>query len=772
MSEIMKSFFDSKLATGEQISILKKDKKKTSVSETISVGEIEEREKKGWRIQERKGWKNKVIAIKDKSHNDLFEDVVWCLFADMGFKYLNADRRFILPYGENLNNSSTQKQIDVFAADDESVFLVECKSASSPNKRSNFKTAIEAIKGNRGQLINNIKEQYPQFQEHNFKYIFATSNYILSPNDLERMRELGIYHISHDILKYYQEQVSHIGIASRYQFLANVFKGKSVKMDTTVPAISGTMGGKKYYSFAIEPSRLLKISRVLHKNIKPDTEDRTYQRIIKKDRLNEIRRFIDNGGYFPNSLLVNITSKNGLKFSPVEKEFQRGESKTRLGLLQLPKEYGCAYIIDGQHRLYGYIGTKYADSNTIPVILFEGLDGTEQVRLFMEINEKQKSVPKNLRHVLNADLLWDDKDANKRLDSLKLRIAQLLGDREKSPLHDCVNQGEESTADGRYVTIDMIKAALDKSCFFSRYKNNKIEEFGVLDRGCNEDTLEYVLSFLLSGLSYMYEQCPSQWQIEERGFFATNAGVGAFLRIMSDVARSIKLRGVELLNCRPEEYRNELTCYLKPLADYFANMTPEEREKLETRYGSKYGQGGPLKYWRSLQRVIKDARDDFSAIGLEEYETSKMLKYNEETSQILSVLLEGMQNLCSEVLNDNFGTGEDWLMQEGMPEQIYASCVSRAVKYKKETGQSCDIARFLTFDDIRSTVSYKDNWGKLFQTVFTLSEPQYAKGTKSQKLAWLSRLKSLENLIAKRTSVSQEDYDFVVRLRDSWLPNL
>lgn len=772
MPNIEGNFFSSKLATGTTIADLKKIKKSTHVTEFIDVNERSEREEKGWTIEERKGWKKKLVAKREKPHNDYFEDSVWCLFADMGFLYLNADRRLKIPYGRDMENSSTRKQIDVFAADSESVFLVECKSAAEENKRGNFKTDIEAIIGYRGQMIENIKSEFPMFADHNFKLIFATSNYVVGQNDVERMQKHGIYHFTADALKYYRELVNHIGIAARYQFLANVFKGKSVKMDTSVPAIRGTMGGKTYYAFAIEPSKLLRISRVLHKSIKPDVEDRTYQRIIKKGRLSEIRQFINEGGYFPNTLLINISSNTELKFEPVGKNAQKMNSPTRLGILKLPSEYGCAYIIDGQHRLYGYIGTKYAETNTIPVILFEGLDGTEQVKLFMEINEKQKSVPKNLQHVLNADLLWDDKDANKRVKALKLHIAQQLGDKTYSPLYNRVNQCEESTSDGKYITIDTILGALDSSCFFNKYKKNKPSEYGYMDKGDNKDTLSLVLPFLMAGLTYMYEKCPRQWVMEEDGFFASNRGVGAFLRIMSDVARTLKSRGFELLNCKVDDYTEEVYKYLHPLAVYFVNMTPDEREKLETRYGSKYGQGGPVKYWRSLQRVIKNERADFVAMGLEEFEASKMLKYNDETARMLSEVLDRMRKVCSKVLISNCGVGDAWVMKFGMPLNIYNSCQNKSTKYKAETGQEKGLEEFLSYEDIKSIASYKDNWGKYYQSIFTLLEPQYAKGTKTQKLAWLDRLNDIEKQIAKKISVSQEDYEFVVRLRNNWLPTL
>ena len=53
-------------------------------------------------------------------------------------------------------------------------------------------------------------------------------------------------------------------------------------MEDKVPAIQGEMGGHKYYSFSIEPERLLKIGYVLHRNEANKNMMPTYQRLIKK----------------------------------------------------------------------------------------------------------------------------------------------------------------------------------------------------------------------------------------------------------------------------------------------------------------------------------------------------------------------------------------------------------------------------------------------------------------------------------------------------------
>ena len=140
----------------------------------------------------------------------------------------------------------------------------------------------------------------------------------------------------------------------------------------------------------------------------------TYQRLIKKSRLTAVRKFInEEHGYFPNSIIISIDSKKPLQFDRSEKQVPNAVAD--LGILHLPQQYRSAFIIDGQHRLYGYSDSPYAMTNSIPVVAFENLDQTEQVRLFMDINENQKSVSKKLRNVLNADMLWDSpKEAERR----------------------------------------------------------------------------------------------------------------------------------------------------------------------------------------------------------------------------------------------------------------------------------------------------------------------------------------------------------------------
>ncbi len=236
---------------------------------------------------------------KDKPVGDSFEDEVWTIFYKMGFKFMNMDRDFRLQYSEGLT-----KQIDVVAIDEDVCLLIECKETASEDRSYNWKTDLEAICGFREKLFAEIRSKFPN---RRCKYIFATKNYVIGDQDLKRMQEFQIANFDYDTVQYYGQLVNHLGEAAKYQLLGNIFAKQTIsQMDDRVAAIEGKMGGLTYYSFVIEPARLLKIAYILHRNKANHRMMPTYQRIIKKERLRSIREFVNHGGYFPNSLIVSI----------------------------------------------------------------------------------------------------------------------------------------------------------------------------------------------------------------------------------------------------------------------------------------------------------------------------------------------------------------------------------------------------------------------------------------------------------------------------------
>ena len=205
---------------------------------------LQELEEEGWEYVKDYADPKFVKVRKEKPYDEQFEDKVWLLFYQMGFTHLNKDRNFKMAY--DFQNPNFTQQIDVFAADEETILIVECKSAESL-KDGVFKKEIEALYG---QMDGLRKTALKQFPGRKVKFIWAAHNYIMSPKDIQRMQEWDIIFFMDSTIQYYCELVRHLGTCARYQLLGNLLANTEIKnMQNKIPAIKGTMGGYDYYEF-------------------------------------------------------------------------------------------------------------------------------------------------------------------------------------------------------------------------------------------------------------------------------------------------------------------------------------------------------------------------------------------------------------------------------------------------------------------------------------------------------------------------------------------
>ena len=93
----------------------------------------------GWSVS--KKLKRLVRLQRSKSIDRQFEDKVWCLFYRMGYVELNKSANFTIRY-RAADGSYREKQVDVFAKDDETVIVGECKACDDFKPR-------EACRGGR-----------------------------------------------------------------------------------------------------------------------------------------------------------------------------------------------------------------------------------------------------------------------------------------------------------------------------------------------------------------------------------------------------------------------------------------------------------------------------------------------------------------------------------------------------------------------------------------------------------------------------------------------
>lgn len=750
------------IVSGKELITAKNKRKNLYIEARERKVALEELEEEGWEYVKDYADSKFVKVRKEKPFYERFEDQIWLLFFQMGFKHLNRDANFKMNY--DFNNPDFTQQIDVFAADDETILIVECKSSEDLNEVQ-FKKDIEKLHGQMEGLRKCALKQYPG---RKVKFIWATHNCIMSAKDIKRLQEWDIIFFSDSTIQYYSELVKHLGTCSRYQLLGNLLANTEIKkMQNKVLAIKGKMGGHEYYEFSIEPEKLLKIGYVLHRNEANKNMMPTYQRIIKRKRLKEVQSFINDGGYFPNSIIISIDS-GGRKLQFDESPTKLDDSISKIGVLHLPKRYHSAYIIDGQHRLYGYSDSEYANTNSIPIVAFVDLDRSEQLKLFMDINENQKSVSKTLRITLNSDMLWDSPNQNERRYAIRSKIAQMCGEEQSSPLLGRVVIGEDEKNNIKCITIQAIQLALQKCSFFSTFaKNNTIATNGSFDVGDNQATIDRFYPFLEGCFKTVKNECETEWSLGEQGILTINRGIQGIIRIINDVVNLLIAQNKLFpLTQDIDDIINEVEYYMSPLLNHINKLTEEQRIELKSFYGG----GAENKYLHYFQKVIHDSLTDFNPEGLEEYIENTTKEYNATSKEYIYAIEEKLKDVIAESLQEYYG--DKWLIK-GLPKTTYKEAEKAASDKNYEllsNDEESDIEPWdcISLSDCKDIVVYSRNWSEIFESIITRPEDLIL-STKEQKTEWINTISKEQNKLSKSTySVPKSSFELISNIY-AWL---
>lgn len=747
-----------KLVTDEALNEVVKFRKPTAIQEKVMEGDISVKEADGWTVV--KSYVNRsALMEKPKPIGVAFEDEVWMIFQRMGFKVMNSDRKFKLEYSSGLT-----KQIDVVAIDDEVCLLIECKATAQEGNNHQWKTDLEAINGFREKLFAEIRTQYPN---RKCKYIFATKNYVIGDQDTKRMADFQIANFDYETVQYYAQLVDHLGQAAKYQLLGNIFAKQTISsLDEKVPAIEGKMGGLTYYSFVIEPDRLLKIAYILHRNKANHRMMPTYQRLIKKDRLKAIREYVNQGGYFPNSLIVSIDSNGrGVRFDAAQA--RNGDCPSRIGTLHLPKQYQSVYVIDGQHRLYGYSETQWADKNSVPVVAFVDLPKEDQVKMFMDINQNQKPVSKSLRNTLNIDLLWNSESYADRLEALMLNIGQELGEDPRSPLFGRIVTGEDTTSGKRCITLDYIKEALKQSHFFNTYKKkkNEVQTVGTFDKMDNDQTFETLFPFLTKSFQTVKEYCSEEWEKGQDGFLTINNCTYAILRIFDDIANIELAKAGKNKIDDPNAFYSECEPLLIDLCDTINHLDDEAINVIKTSKGGSAKKDS----WRKLQVAFRNMYPEFTNEELEKFIKENCVNNDDESDDLLSKILAAFK----EKLWSSFPDKGKWIWYYA-PESVRNALISKtAIENSKRENQGilekADQWEFVSYPEILEIVKYGSNWSTFASSIFN------ANGSSINKMEALSLIKNLgsyKNKLSSAQHIVSSQYEEIKKIFEKYAQSI
>ncbi len=701
--------------------------------------------------------KTKTKLRKLKNHDSKFEDDIWCQLYELGFRYLSYDRDFNLPFGKESNQT---KQIDVVAINqtDGVVLLVECKSSKKRSEPPSLKTEFEGLPLRLNGFKQSIADLFGKGVK--VKYIFATRNLRIDGEgaDIQRLIDTKSFFYNDNTYRYVNNLIAKYKGAASYQFLGTLFKGEDISSERIeLPAIEGKMGKGKttYYMFSIEPHLLLKMGFILHRTEANESELPNYQRLLIPSRLKGITAFIDGGGYFPNSVIVNFNAKD--KKLQFEGSTRGVDTQSRFGTLKIQNAYAIAYIIDGQHRLYGYANSDYKESNTIPVVAFVNLDPTEQLKIFVDINENQKAVSATLRLTLEEDLFWNSDRTDSRLKALRASIIRALTNTLNGSLYGKIQIGEDSAL----LSSKPFADALSKSGLLPRAKGNTYIADSVSGslydtNNHNHDremvkTRKSISAFL--NLCYGYAEDHYRDIFErEKYLLISNRGTFAYISLISSLNTHETAKGTLNVKSSPAERFEAIEKYLRVLFEKIKEMSPEESERLLTMLGST----AETKWLRDFQTKIHDKFPDYYPTELVDW----MERQDEELQnrgRQLGVEIE--RNVKQRTLGKlKLLFGDNWDLEIG---NIKTNCEARANEeiqrqYSEGLGR-----KEIPWTDMFNIYDYKTiiekHWTKrpnpdnpdfiTFEDEFSI-DVGLGFNSKAEKLKWISIFNSHRNLWA------------------------
>jgi DNA sulfur modification protein DndB len=158
----------------------------------------------------------------------------------------------------------------------------------------------------------------------------------------------------------------------------------------TIAALQCRQQDFKFYAFVLTAEQLAEISYVSRREGKDG-----YQRLLNRNRAEAIKRYIEAGGTLPTNIILNFNDSDQVCYN----------EKTRM--LTIPFLPRSAWVIDGQHRLYGadmlkelLLTNHLARTYEFLVSAFVGLDLVQQAKIFVDINSYQEGVSKSLLYDL------------------------------------------------------------------------------------------------------------------------------------------------------------------------------------------------------------------------------------------------------------------------------------------------------------------------------------------------------------------------------------
>tara|TARA_A100001388_G_scaffold246533_1_gene205595 strand:+ start:1905 stop:4223 length:2319 start_codon:yes stop_codon:yes gene_type:complete len=458
------------------------------------------------------------------------------------------------------------------------------------------------------------------------------------------LKEQDVIILTENALEYFITLAEEYKKLAYYQFLNFLFgekeikalKGKYKNDKISIKSLKGKdfeLG--EYYVFSAHPNDLIPISTVPHRKMSSieDGLSKSYQRLIKKKKIQGIQKHILENKSFPTNLIVHFNN---------EVDFD-GKS------LHFTPRFGLINVIDGQHRLFSYIDEylnkdnaeqnskklkKHSENHLITVTAYKKLSLQKQIETFVSINEKQTPVSKNLLWDLYPELFKTTHE-----DYFKVKISELvkkLNNDQTSRLYFKIRypSAPYGSKSGPIDLNTICNSITSNQLYYGKASEGMVE--GVL-HGLFKANLEIdpdqvdecISNTIKTFFESSYEISKTNW---DNKFYMTNQYVTSYLMLLKSITKHVITKKNIIKN--KNDLDNIKECfikYLKPAQKYIDEMDNEEMRLFKK---GSYGAGGPKGMWLQMIKKINKKYNEFEAKEVE----------NEEDTKHLEDVLERLRN--------------------------------------------------------------------------------------------------------------------------------
>lgn len=731
---------------------------------SVPIGAAEDYAARGWEVAELK--KRVAILARAKAHGRQLEDRVWTLLWRMSFPVLSGDGGAQLRTGP-AGSRPTFTQMDVVALDDEVCIAVECKSSERRARRPDFHEELAKLAVQRPPLAHAVRLGRKR-PKRSVALVLWTSNAVLSANDKERAGQHKITLLDENDLAYYEALVAHLGPAARFLFLADLLPERQIPgLAIRVPALASRMGGYRCFTFSAAPEYLMKIAYVSHRFRGATSDVATYQRMLSRRRLRQIADYIrrDPDAMFPTNIVISLASgrRDLLLFEPTAQidEAQSGE----LGWLTLRPTYKAAWIIDGQHRLYAYslAGPERAARDQLTVLAFEGLPGSVQQKLFVDINAEQKSVKRSLLQELYADLHRDAADPAKRTLGLISRSIMELDEDHASPFYGRILFSERARSAVRCISLTAVFSALDKpGLYFRSVRENVVVDPGPMWSAKDRETIDRTTTIMNGWFRAIQSRVPEWWDLgsAEGGGLSMNDGVTVCINVLRSVAEHLEGAGARLSDHSAREIVDRIRPYAEALGEHFGSLSLQERAEFRALRGVQ-GQTAGV---RHAQKALQARFPAFQPEGLSEFLERERAQTNDKADLLVKAIERILARVVIGTLRVHYGVdGEAW-WYDGVPKTVRAAATALQEEDQNRRGGK---ERYLNFIDYRDIIVKRENW-PLFETVLGRGKGNLSR---EKRTDWIVRANETRKVAAHASSATWVSFEQLYELRElvTWL---